>query len=127
MALKLERQKTLTTPYILIDEENHYMKFEGESYLEDIAVFFMEVNEWLETYLPTDFSVFTFDCCMEYFNSSSTKLLYNLMRLLDMHAIGGKKIIVNWYATDDNDITIECGEDFKDEMKNLEFNLVIQN
>jgi hypothetical protein len=34
---------------------------------------------------------------------------------------------VNWITTDDNEIMIECGEDFKEEMENLEFNLIIQN
>jgi len=125
MAYKLEREKTNTSPYILIDEEKGYMRFEGESYLEDIFGFFQEINDWLEKYLASDFSGFTFDCAMEYFNSSTTKVLYNILRLLDAHA-SGKKVIVNWIVADeDDDMLIECGEDYQEEMENLEFNLVI--
>ena len=126
MAFKLERQKTKTTPYILIDEEKGYMKFEGESYLEDILGFFRNINEWLEKYLASDFNTFTFDCAMEYFNSSTTKMLYNILRMMDKNTNGGKKVIVNWIADKDDDMIIECGEDFQEEMENLEFNIVIR-
>jgi predicted ATP-grasp superfamily ATP-dependent carboligase len=125
MAFKLEREKTRTSPYVLIDEEKCYMRFEGESYLEDILGFFTEINEWLETYLISNHNGLTFDCAMKYFNSSTTKVLYNMLRLMDKHA-KGKKIVVNWIVTDeDDDMLIECGEDYRDEMENLEFNLVI--
>ena len=127
MAYKLEREKTKTTPYILIDEEKGYMRFEGESYLEDIVGFFAEINNWLESYLTSDFEELTFDSALEYFNSSTTKQVYNMLRLMDTHA-DGKKVIVNWIVADEDDeMLIECGEDFQEEMENLEFNLVIQD
>ena len=127
MAYRLERQKTKTSPYILIDEEKNYMRFEGESYLEDVIDFFKEINEWLENYLASNFTELTFDCAMEYFNSSTTKLLYNILRLMDTHA-PGKKVIVNWIVADEDDeMLIECGEDYQEEMKNLQFNLVVGN
>ena len=126
MAYKLEREKTKTTPYILIDEEKGYIRFEGESYLEDILSFFREINDWLEKYLSSDFTRLTFDCAMEYFNSSTAKLLFNMLGAMDTSAAAGKKLIVNWIVDEDDDMLIECGEDFKDEMANLEFNLVIK-
>jgi len=126
MSFKLERAKTKTTPYILIDEEKGYMCFEGESYLEDIVSFFMEINEWLKGYLASDFAEFTFDCALEYFNSSTTKQIYNMLRLMD-EAASGKKVTVNWIvAHEDDDMLIESGEDYRDEMENLEFNINIK-
>jgi len=125
MAYRLEREQTKTTPHILIDEENGYMKFEGESYLEDIVEFYTEINDWLDRYLATDFEKLTFDCVMEYFNSSTAKILYNIMRLLDKHA-ADKNIVVNWIASEDDDMIIECGEDFQEEMEELTFNLIIE-
>ena len=125
MSFKLERAKTKTTPYILIDEEKGYMRFEGESYLEDIVSFFKEINEWLKEYMVSDFAVFTFDCALEYFNSSTTKQIYNMLRLMD-GAAAGKKVTVNWIvANEDDDMLIESGEDYRDDMENLEFNIII--
>ena len=124
MAFKLEREKTTTTPYILIDEEKGYMRFEGECYLEDILGFFKEINAWLEGHILSDFGEFTFDCAMDYFNSSTTKLLHNMLRLMDKNSNDKNKVIVNWIAVEDDDMIIECGEDFQEEMENLEFNIV---
>jgi len=124
MPFKLEREKTKTTPYVLIDEENGYMHFEGESYLEDIIGFFKEINEWLQGYMASDFKEFTFDCELAYFNSSTTKQIYNILRLMDVNA-EGKKVVVNWIvADDDDDMLIECGEDYRDDMETLRFNIV---
>ncbi|MCL2813898.1 MAG: DUF1987 domain-containing protein [Oscillospiraceae bacterium] len=127
MAFRLEREKTKTTPYILIDEKRGYMRFEGESYLEDIVGFFKEINEWLQIYLTSDFDELTFDCALKYFNSSTTKQIYNILRLMDANA-AGKKVTVNWIVGDkDDDMLIECGEDYQDDMKNLRFNIIIDN
>jgi len=125
MSYRLERDKTKTTPYILIDEERSLIRFEGESYLEDITSFFNEINEWLEKYLASDFKTLTFDCALEYFNSSTAKLLFNMLRAMDESAASGKKLIVNWIIAKHDEMLIECGEDFKEEMEYLEFNLII--
>lgn len=125
MAYFLEKQKTGSTPYVLIDEEKGYMKLEGDSFHENVVGFFKDVNNWLSNYLKTDFTRFTFDFQLVYFNSSTAKLLLNMLLELDEYASGDKKIIVNWITTEENDIIIECGEDFQEEVSNLEFNLVI--
>ncbi len=126
MAFRLEKEKTGSTPYILIDEEKKYIKFEGESFHENVISFFSEVNDWLDDYLESDFTELTFDCNMQYFNSSTAKLLFNMLINMDEHAVDGKKVTVNWITSIGNDIIIECGEDFEEEMDNLEFNLVIR-
>jgi predicted ATP-grasp superfamily ATP-dependent carboligase len=126
MAFRLEREKTKTSPYVLIEEERGYIRLEGESYLEDVIGFFVEITEWLTSYLASDFKELTFDCAMEYFNSSTTKQIYNMLRLIDSNA-SGKKAVVTWIVpNEDDDMLIECGEDYRDEMENLEFNLVIR-
>lgn len=122
----LEKQKTGSTPHIIIDEENAYMKFEGESFHENVIEFYRDVSQWLEHFLDTDFPQFTFDCELSYFNSSTAKLLFNMLLAMDESASDGKKVIVNWITTEDNDIIIECGEDFQEETTNLEFNMLIK-
>ena len=125
MTYRLEREKTDLTPYVLIDEENKYMKLEGESYHENVTAFFKEISEWLNRFLKTDFDSFTLDCELKYFNSSTVKLLINM--LLDMdNSKNGRNITVNWITTKRNKIIIECGEDFQEDLENLTFNLVIK-
>jgi hypothetical protein len=124
MAFHIEKEKTTSTPYILADEEKSYMRLEGKCFHEKVADFFKEVNDWLAGYLATDFGSFTFECEFEYFNSSTTKLLHNMLLKMDKYASDTNKIIVNWITTKDNDIMVECGEDFKEDICYLEFNLI---
>lgn len=127
MPYRLEREKTGSTPYILVDEENSYMQFKGESFHENVIEFYGEVDEWLGKYMQADFDTFTFDCELRYFNSSTAKLILNMLMSMDSIIEGSdKKVIVNWITTEDNDIIIECGEDFSDEVHNVTFNLVLQ-
>jgi len=125
MAFYLEKEKTGSTPYVLIDEAKKYMKIEGESYHENVIEFFKEVNDWLSVRSESELDSFTFDCEMLYFNSSTAKLLLNMLLHMDDCAADGKQITVNWITTEDNDIIIECGEDFQEELSNVTFNMVI--
>jgi len=126
MQFHLEKNKTTSTPYILADEEKSYMKLEGRCFPESVSLFFEEISVWLESYLASDFSVFTFDCAIHYCNSSAAKWLFNILTNMDKRAAEGKKIIINWITAEGNGMMIECGEDLQEEMKNLEFNMVIQ-
>ena len=123
MAYKLEREKTDLTPYVLIDEENGYMKFEGESYHENIFEFFKEIREWLSEYLEKDFTSLTFDCELKYFNSSTVKVLLGMLMEMDS-CDNCDKVTVNWITTKNNKIIIECGEDFEEDVENITFNLI---
>jgi len=127
MAFHFERQKTTSTPYILINEQKSYLKIQGRSFHEDIVEFYKEINNWLDKYLLSDFGVFTFDCELDYLNSSTIKVLLNIIMKMDKSVTDKNKIVINWITTDINEIVIECGEDFKEEVANLTFNIVINN
>jgi len=126
MAYRFEKERTVSTPYILIDEEKSYMRFEGRSFHENVAEFYREVNSWLDTYLVKDFGTFIFDFEMNYFNSSTSKLLHNMLTKMDKCVSDKKKVVVNWITTEDNDIIIECGEDFQEDFGNLKINMIIK-
>jgi len=120
---KLKKEKTDLTPFILIDEENCYMRFEGESYHENVIAFYREISDWLSSFLKKDFIFFTFDCELRYFSSSTVKVLLNMLLDMDNSANGGK-ITINWITDKQNKIVYECGEDIKEDLKNVTFNLI---
>ncbi|MGL6193443.1 MAG: DUF1987 domain-containing protein [Thermoguttaceae bacterium] len=125
MAFKLERAKTSSTPYVLIDEEKSYFKLAGECFVENAVEFFQEIADWLKNFLGSGFTELTFDCDLEYFNSSTAKLLFNIISDID-DAADGKQVVINWHVFADDDTNIECGEDFKSDMTNAAFNVVIK-
>lgn len=126
MPFRLEKQRTGVTPYVLIDEETGYIKLEGESFSENIISFFGEISQWLKGYLRNDFQRLTFDCDLQYFNSSTAKLLLNMILDIDEAALG-KTVVVNWITLADDDINIECGEDFKEMVEHLDFQIVLKS
>lgn len=125
MAFRLEKEKTGSTPYVLIDEDQHYMRFEGESFSKNIIALFGEISQFLSDYLSSDFEKFTFDCELKYFNSSTAKLLLNIILGIDEVA-ADREVVINWITTADDDINIECGEDFQEDIENAQFNIVIK-
>lgn len=122
---KLDIQKTISTPHMIIDEENNYLMLSGESFPENIVNFYGPLMTWLEGYLESDFSVFTFDCSLVYFNSSTSKLLMNILNAMNEAAAHGKKVIVNWHSSKENDVIIECGEEFGEDFGGIQFNIII--
>jgi len=124
-SFKLEREKTDLTPYVLIDEEKGYMRFEGESYHENVIKYFREIIEWLKVFLLKDFDQFTFDCEFSYFSSATVKVLLNMLIDMDNSKNAGK-VTVNWICDKRNNIVLECGEDFCEDLKNLNFNIIIK-
>ncbi len=121
----LEKQKTTSTPYILADEAKGYLKISGESFPENVSEFYKDIVDWLTEFLEGNFSKFLVDFELVYFNSSSSKLFMNIMEMLDNSAEAGKDISVNWICDQNNDIIVECGEDFKEDFENLTINIVL--
>jgi len=126
MPFYLEKEKTESTPYALVDEEKKTIKLAGRSFHENAVDFFQPITEWLGAYLDTDFGALTFDCALDYFNSSTVKTLHNMLKKMDRRTSDTNKVTVNWITTSHNKIVIECGEDFQDDFDNLELNMVIE-
>lgn len=123
---KKEIKRTISTPHVVIDEENSYFMMEGESFPENVGKFYSELTTWLTEYLKADFKVLKFDCHLIYFNSSTSKLLMNILNAMNDAAIMGKNVVVNWHCSKDNDIIIECGEEFGEDFTDLEFHIITQ-
>jgi len=100
------------------------MKLEGLSFHENAIEFYQDIIEWLGEYLETDFGTFTFDSQMKYFNSSTTKILFDMLELMNDSVDNGKKIIVNWHVNKEDDLLIELCEDMEEDYENLEINLI---
>lgn len=121
---RLELEKTVSTPYILADEALGLLKISGESFPENVSEFYRSLMQWLTEFLESDFEKFQADFELVYFNSSTSKLLMNIMELLSNAAERGKNVIVNWFSDSENEIIIECGEEFKEDFPNLELNIL---
>jgi len=118
-------EATKSSPSITMNAETHMIELRGESYPENTEIFYAPFFKWLNEYLnETHEEILTFNFELIYFNSSSSKILMDLFDLLEEKSEEGKKIVLNWCYDSDNDMAEEYGEEFKEDIEHLDFNLV---
>lgn len=118
-------EATKSTPKISLNPVTHVHEITGESYPENSLSFYGPVFNWLKSYLAdAQGKVIKFSMDILYFNSSSSKMFMELFELLDTAASAGTPIAVDWRYHEENEVALECGEDFMEEVGSLSFNLV---
>ena len=123
--------KTLTveaskyTPAIELNAEVNILSIEGKSYPENTFDFYAPVIAWLQEYFEqASLGKTTLNMDIIYFNSSSSKLFFDLFDLLEEAQTDGKEITVNWYYDAENESAEEAGEDFKEDFEDMDFNII---
>ena len=106
----LNLEGTADTPKIILDKENRIFEISGRSLPEDSAEFYRPVIEWINRYSQQPNAVTEFVFKLEYFNTSSSKLILDILSALE--EIEGMKI--KWcYPEDDEDME-EAGKEFSE-------------
>lgn len=119
-------EKTVSTPYINLNYDERKLIISGESFPENAAKFYEPVMSWIKEYLEQlveEETIIEFE--MIYFNSSTSKIFMTILDLFDQEVEKGKNIKIHWIASEDNDIAIECGEEFKEDLEFIEFNIIV--
>ncbi len=114
-------EETKYTPKISLDK-NGIVSMVGKSYPENTFEFYEPVMEWIREYFKSENKKFTLNMEITYFNSSSSKLFFDLFDLIEEH--NSEDIEVNWIYDEENESALEAGEDFQDDFEGLKINLV---
>jgi hypothetical protein len=121
-------EATRSTPLVHFDADRRILTMRGESYPENAARFYQPIYDWISRYFDVmaddTSSITTVNLEIVYFNSSSSKALMNLFDLFEDAGLDGKIIHVNWRYHEENDTAMECGEEFKEELTNVQFDLI---
>lgn len=118
-------QESKYTPAIDLNAETHTLNVSGKSYPENTFEFYAPVVTWLQEYFEQEADVkTTLNMDIIYFNSSSSKLFFDLFDLLEEAQKEGKEITVNWYYDAENESAQEAGEDFKEDFEEMDFNII---
>ena len=114
-----------STPAIRFRAQERHLEIKGESYPENAAAFFAPVFSWLDAFLASlNGAKVAVDLEITYFNSSSSKVLLDIFDLLEVAAGRDNLVTVNWRYHKDNDMALQYGEEFTEEVQALQFNLV---
>ncbi len=113
---------TPSSPEVNFDFAQHRLSIRGESYPENAAAFYGDIIKSLHEYLAScTETLITVDIALAYFNSSSTKMLFNIFEALNDAHHAGNHIAVNWYHDEEDDTILEFGQELSDDFPDLTF------
>ncbi len=98
-------------PTVNFNAETGVCEISGESYLEETIQFYAPLTEWLEQYLNENNSI-KFIFRLSYYNTSSSKRILDILRLLKNYQDKGCEVTVSWFFETSDVDAIEDVEDF---------------
>ena len=102
-------EATDETPKVILNPETHVFEFSGKSLPEDVTQFYNPLLEWLETYKSSPGNSTKAIFKMDYFNTASSKLILDILMLLEEIHEETSGVSVEWYfKKDDEDIEETC-------------------
>ncbi len=121
----LHIEATKYTPQIDLDAETGLLHFSGKSYPENTFDFYQSTMQWIKEFFEQKTNTKSrLEMDIVYFNSSSSKLFFDLFDLFEEAQEEGHTITINWLYDAENENALEAGEDFKEDFESLDFNLI---
>ncbi len=116
------KEATRNTPLIDLNLSEGKIKLSGRSSPENSVNFYAPLLNALRSdeVAATSLAV---DVSLEYFNTSSSKCLFDIFKQLKRMERIGKELVINWYYEASDDDMFEAGEDYSD-ILDLEFNFI---
>jgi len=123
--VKYELKETATTPFINFDHTTGVIKMEGRSIPENVIDFYQPILRWIDEYAQNPLPQTLVHMKFEYFNTSSSKRIFDIMKKLEKMAIDtGTKVTINWYFEEDDEDIYFAGNDYKALINKVDFNLI---
>lgn len=113
---------TRITPEILINTADHILLLKGRSSPENSVMFYDQVKSGIRNYFNSEDHI-SVHFMFEYFNTSSSKSIFEVIKLLKAFAADGKSVSFNWVYESDDDDMLETGEDYND-LLGIDMNMI---
>lgn len=121
---ELIKKGTYSTPTVILDAENNKFEISGRSLPEDVVAFYNSILDWLDEYAKSPNEKTEFNFKLVYYNTASSKMLYEILKKLEKIAIDGHDIVVKWHYDEDDEDMEEAGEEYAEVVEELPFEQV---
>jgi hypothetical protein len=101
-----------STPNVEFNAETGYCVLSGEAFMEQPYFFYKPLSDWLETYTREMRGTLNFDVKLTYFNTSSSKFMLDMLRLLKKYQLSGGDVKVRWFLR-------KLDEDMREEIEDF--------
>lgn len=120
---KLIIEGTGSTPQVNFIPEKGLLEIVGKLIPEDAGNFFVPIFSWLEKFFPDKQQAIIMRFSLFYYNTSSSKRIFDIMRRLDEKFMDGCNITIQWEYEEGDEDTQQDGQDYKSMLK-LPFNIL---
>jgi len=112
-------------PHIHFDPVAGLLELKGKSVPENPVAFYTPVIDWLNKYIEAPAGFTTFNIQLEYFNTSSSKFIVDMLKKLDLIKKENKgELEVNWLYDKYDEDMMESGEDMNVFIKSGTFKMI---
>lgn len=110
-------------PYVRFDEGNAVLQIKGKSYDDDVVMLFNMVRSKIKAFGQTTPSKLDVNIFLKYFNTSSSKCLFDLMSdIKEVQENTGLELNMVWNFVEGDEEMEEEIEDFRDSL-NMDFEI----
>jgi hypothetical protein len=117
-------EPTEKSPKVIFKAKEGTLQILGKVIPENPDIFFAEIMQWLEDYLSKPAETTLLELSLEYFNTSSSKIVLDILYKIDsIHTDNRSKVHVIWYYESDDPDMEDAGNDYK-QMINAPFEVI---
>lgn len=110
------------TPYVFFDTQTGILELKGRSSPDNAVIFYEQLMIFFDKYYELDPRDITINVGLEYFNTSSLKCIFQILRRIkDGADKSACALEINWFYEEDDEDMLETGEDIS-ALLDIEFN-----
>ena len=110
---ELKIASTPITPFFHFDFKSGMIEFRGRSLPSSPQKFYYPILEEIDTAFKKGVNKLTANFALEYFNTSSSKCLFNILKKLASYQQDGENVVINWFYEACDDDMKETGQDYE--------------
>ena len=108
------------SPSVFLSKDKAKFEIGGKSMPADVTKFYGPVLAWMKEYKKDPLDKTLLDFKLLYFNTASSKLILDILMIMEEIQEMGKEVLVRWHSLKDDDDMVEAGEEYAD-MTDLTF------
>lgn len=116
-------EPTPKTPEISFNPNEGLISIKGRSIPEHTVEFYKPLHKWVDEYGETPKEKTTVEIFIEYYNTSSSKSILDLLKRLEGIYKNGNAMTLKWFYEEDDESLLESGEEFQS-MVDIPFELI---
>lgn len=108
-SLRIQGSKSTFTT--ILDKKNNFFEISGYSRPENINNYFEPIFKWIDDYVKNPNKTTVLNLKLEYYDTSSAKVLLRLLFQLNDHFNKGMDIKIKWFYQEHDEDILESGEE----------------